>query len=72
MNNMSPESQLLHTELAVEINDPDSDSTLEMSLLTALSAAAQCSPKGRQLLEDLTDDIVLDFFSQYSRVKFIF
>lgn len=72
MSNISTEAQLLQTELAVEVNDPDSDNTIEISLLQALSAAAQCSPKGKQLLDDLTDDIVIDFFSQYSKVKFIF
>lgn len=73
MTGKSTEAQLLQTELNVEVNEPDNDKVLEMNLLTALSATVQCCPeKGKALLDSLTDEILCDFFAQYSKIRLLF
>lgn len=69
---MSTIDELLNSELSIDVDTDNSRETLEMSTLTAMMCVAQLSEKGKELMENASDDVIMEMLNSYSRIKIIY
>lgn len=69
---MSRENEVLASELAIDVDKDGNRDVIEMSTLTAMMCVAQLSEKGKKLMEDASDEILLEMLNTYSGIKIIY
>lgn len=69
---MSREDELLNSELTVDVDVDGNREVIEMSILTAMMCVAQVSEKGKKLVEEASDEVLMDMLNTYSKIKLIY
>lgn len=68
---MSIKAALIEADLTSDIERNDSTDTIELSMLTALICLGRFSEKGKALIDSADDELIMELFNTYSRVKLI-
>lgn len=58
--------------LTVDVDKDNDREVVEMSMLTAMMCVSQLSEKGKKLIENAEDEIIMDMLNTYSRIKIVY
>lgn len=69
---MSREDELLNSELTVDVDTDGNREVIEISMLTAMMCVSQLSEKGKELVENASDEVLMDMLNTYTKIKLIY
>lgn len=69
---MQNENYLLDNDFIVDVDNDDTREELEMPLLTAMMCISQLSDKGKELVDNASDEVLMDMLNTYTKLKLIY